>query len=168
MFFFLSCCSIIYFRIPLCFIDFFPGSVFTFKFHNSAETVNFSCRPLFSCSLLSIVRTLLEQTREEEVQILGCNTLVDFISLQVHLAFFEAWLHVSLQTSCPASTTDGNTSFNIQTVNSHMFNLEGLIPKLCQLAQEMGDDERSLRLRSAGMQALAFMVMLYLFTFSFG
>ncbi|KAL1202154.1 Protein SEMI-ROLLED LEAF 2 [Cardamine amara subsp. amara] len=88
-----------------------------------------SCKeqmPLFSCSLLSIVRALLEQTKEEEVQILGCNTLVDFISLQ--------------------------------TVNSHMFNLEGLIPKLCQLAQEMGDDERSLRLRSAGMQALAFMV----------
>ncbi|XP_010457707.1 PREDICTED: uncharacterized protein LOC104763859 [Camelina sativa] len=88
-----------------------------------------SCKeqmPLFSCSLLSIVRTLLEQTRQEEVQILGCNTLVDFISLQ--------------------------------TENSHMFNLEGLIPKLCQLAQEMGDDERSLQLRSAGMQALAFMV----------
>ncbi|ESQ36322.1 hypothetical protein EUTSA_v10006704mg [Eutrema salsugineum] len=88
-----------------------------------------SCKeqmPLFSCSLLSIVRTLLEQTREEEVQILGCSTLVDFISLQ--------------------------------TENSHMFNLEGLIAKLCQLAQEMGDDERSLRLRSAGMQALAFMV----------
>lgn len=42
-----------------------------------------------------------------------------------------------------------------------MFNLEGLIPKLCQLAQEMGDDERSLRLRPAGMQALAFMVMVY-------
>ncbi|XP_010485557.1 PREDICTED: uncharacterized protein LOC109124630 [Camelina sativa] len=88
-----------------------------------------SCKeqmPLFSCSLLSIVRTLLEQTREEEVQILGCNTLVDFISLQ--------------------------------TENSQMFNLEGLIPKLCQLAQELGDDERSLQLRSAGMQALAFMV----------
>ena len=49
-----------------------------------------------------------------------------------------------------------------------MFNLEGLIPKLCQLAQEMGDDERSLRLRSAGMQALAFMVIsFFLFTCSF-
>ncbi|CAH8312949.1 unnamed protein product [Eruca vesicaria subsp. sativa] len=88
-----------------------------------------SCKeqmPLFSCSLLTVVRTLLEQTRDEEVQILGCNTLVDFISLQ--------------------------------TENSHMFNLEGLIHKLCQLAEEMGDDERSLGLRSAGMQALAFMV----------
>ncbi|CAH8354406.1 unnamed protein product [Eruca vesicaria subsp. sativa] len=88
-----------------------------------------SCKeqmPLFSCSLLNIVPTLLDQTKDVEVQILGCNTLVDFISLQ--------------------------------TENSHMFNLEGLIPKLCQLAQEMGDDERLLRLRSAGMQALAIMV----------
>jgi len=72
-----------------------------------------------------------------------------------------------LQATFPATTTYGNTSVYIQTVNSHMFNLEGLIPKLCQLAQEMGDDERSLQLRSAGMQALAFMVMLYPFTFSF-
>ncbi|KAF3493963.1 hypothetical protein DY000_02051970 [Brassica cretica] len=88
-----------------------------------------SCKeqmPLFSCSLLTIVPTLLEQTKDVEVQILGCYTLVDFITLQ--------------------------------TENSHMFNLEGLIPKLYQLAQEMGDDERLLRLRSAAMQALAIMV----------
>lgn len=39
-----------------------------------------------------------------------------------------------------------------------MFNLEGLIPKLCQLAQEVGDDERALRLRSAGLHVLASMV----------
>lgn len=39
-----------------------------------------------------------------------------------------------------------------------MFNLEGLIPKLCLLAQEMGDDERVLRLRCAGLQALSSMV----------
>lgn len=41
-----------------------------------------------------------------------------------------------------------------------MFNLEGFIPKLCQLAQEVGDDERALLLRSAGLQALSSMVML--------
>lgn len=40
-----------------------------------------------------------------------------------------------------------------------MFNLEGLIPKLCQMAGYVGDDERALRLRSAGMQALACMVI---------
>lgn len=39
-----------------------------------------------------------------------------------------------------------------------MFNFEGLIPKLCLLAQEMGDDERILQLRCAGLQALSSMV----------
>lgn len=41
-----------------------------------------------------------------------------------------------------------------------MFNLEGLVPKLGQLGQELGGDERVLRLRSAGLQALASMVYL--------
>jgi len=40
-----------------------------------------------------------------------------------------------------------------------MFNLEGFIPKLCQLAQEVGEDDRALRLRSAGLQALSYMVL---------
>ncbi|KAK4855441.1 hypothetical protein QYF36_007361 [Acer negundo] len=88
-----------------------------------------SCKeqmPLFASSLLIIVRTLLEQTRHDEMQILGCSVLVDFINSQVN--------------------------------STNMFNLEGLIPKLCQLAQEAGDDERALLLRSAGLQALAYMV----------
>ncbi|TKY48337.1 EFR3-like B [Spatholobus suberectus] len=82
--------------------------------------------PLFANSLLGIIRTLLEQTRADEMQILGCNTLVEFTDCQ----------------------TDG----------TYMFNLEGFIPKLCQLAQEVGDNEQALLLRSAGLQALSYMV----------
>ncbi|KAG2371233.1 hypothetical protein LR48_Vigan05g205500 [Vigna angularis] len=82
--------------------------------------------PLYANSLLGILRTLLEQTRSEEMRILGCKTLVEF-------------------TDC-------------QTNGTYMFNLEGFIPKLCQLAQEVGDNEQALLLRSAGLQALSYMV----------
>lgn len=40
-----------------------------------------------------------------------------------------------------------------------MFNLEGFIPKLCQLAQEVGEDESAKRLRAAPMKALSAMVL---------
>jgi len=41
---------------------------------------------------------------------------------------------------------------------TYMFNLEGLIPALCQLAQGVGGDEMALHLRAAGLQALSSMV----------
>lgn len=81
---------------------------------------------LFASSLLDIARTLLDQTEHYELQVDGCQILVNFINNQV----------------------DG----------TYMFNLEGIIPKLCELAQEVGDDERALQLRSAGLQVLAVMV----------
>ncbi|KAL8153603.1 hypothetical protein V2J09_011363 [Rumex salicifolius] len=89
-----------------------------------------SCKeqmPLFANSLLGTVRTLLEQTPHEEIQVLGCSALAEFINCQVD--------------------------------SSYMFNLEGVIPKLCQLAQEVGDNDRALRLRAAGLRALASMVL---------
>lgn len=46
----------------------------------------------------------------------------------------------------------------MQRDSTYMFNFEGLIPKICLLAQEMGEDERVIKMRCAGLQALSAMV----------
>ncbi|KAI4300782.1 hypothetical protein L6164_034118 [Bauhinia variegata] len=47
---------------------------------------------------------------------------------------------------------------NNQIDGSYLFNLESFIPKLCQLAQEEGENETARNIRSAGLQALSSMV----------
>lgn len=125
------------------------------------------------------MHTLLDQTRQDEMRIIGCQTLYDFLNNQVGAlgvffvkifkiySLYEGYLascvfHFQLSGFCIEKFKLILLYWIWQSDGTYMFNLEGFIPKLCQLAQEVGEDEREQSLRSAGLQALSSMVFLFI------
>ena len=78
--------------------------------------------------------------------------------LPTHLIEFSCDLHVKVLSVKDISMTDSCYQIS-QTDGSSLFSLEGILSKLCQLALEVEDDDRSRSLRAAGLQALSAMVI---------
>lgn len=132
-----------------------------------------SVRPLFANSLLSIIQTLLDQSRENDMLIVGCEALFDFVNNQVGslglsstldwvvqtigcyllFIFMHQWYLINLQYLIPSWLY-----CFMQKDGTYMFHLDGFIPKLCQLAQQIGEEENAKHLRTVGLKALSAMV----------
>ncbi|PRQ54714.1 hypothetical protein RchiOBHm_Chr1g0316741 [Rosa chinensis] len=102
----------------------------------------------------------------------GCQTLFDFVNNQVGVGvffifqivvclssfFFLFWPFGSTQLK-KINFYDHVTFLIVQKDGTYMFNLDSMIPKLCQIAQEMREDGTAMNLRAAGLQALSSMVI---------
>lgn len=65
----------------------------------------------------------------------------------------ENWADPICKSCCMHIQKDGGFLQEANTDGTYMFNLDGLFPKLCLLAQELGEDGRSQLLCAAGLSS---------------
>ncbi|KAF9619808.1 hypothetical protein IFM89_009559 [Coptis chinensis] len=82
--------------------------------------------PYYAASLLNVVVELLDNTKQDNLRILGCQTLTRFIYSQA----------------------DGTYAHNIEV----------LVPKVCTIAREAGEEPSKRCLRASGLQCISSMV----------
>lgn len=110
---------------------------------------------------MTIVQTLLDQPNNEEILLIGCQSLFVFVNNQVTCCFF---CNFDFLLSSSSLIKSNSTRFpSPQNDGTYMFTLDGFIPRLCELAQEIGEDEKVHPLRAAGLQALSAMVLSLVF-----
>ncbi|XP_008453385.2 protein SEMI-ROLLED LEAF 2 [Cucumis melo] len=80
----------------------------------------------FAGSLLKVIVELLDNAKHDDLRILGCQTLTNFIHNQAD--------------------------------STYMHNVENLVPKVCMLALERGDDHKKQCLRASSLQCISAMV----------
>ena len=82
-------------RVPSRFVvaKFYVTFFFTSDVVYEIDSYSISCalwslsRSLFANSALNMIKACLDQPRQDNMRILGCQTLVDFIRVQVHNSF---------------------------------------------------------------------------------
>ncbi|KAL6647892.1 hypothetical protein ACP70R_015329 [Stipagrostis hirtigluma subsp. patula] len=114
------------------------------RFYKELRHENFTLAKVVPC----IYRKLLCSCKDQ-------GPLLATSSLSIIRTLLDQKAHDDLQIQGCLMLVD---FLNGQVDSTHMFNLEGLIPKLCQIGQELREDDKGLRLRSAALQALASMV----------
>lgn len=134
-------------------------------------------RAYFAVNLLNVINELLDDTKQDDVLIIGCQTLSTFIYHQViyeiQLYFFTSskrWFVAILDLIQGIESLCLNYVMGIsyacliyvlprQVDGTYARNIENLVEKVCLLARRSDDVHQKQKLRAASLQCLCAMVI---------